>query len=112
MMQAAIDRVMHTYGMLVNLTLEQEKAAREKVTAFLAQSVTQDENLLAVEGIKFLRGDKALYAAIMISPWNAAKRSGESLRTALRFPFWLKSWQEIQAELQAWSWLFKVVSWA
>ena len=57
-MQAAIDRVMQTYGMLVNLTLEQEQAAREKVTAFLAQSMTQDENTLAVEGIRFLRGDR------------------------------------------------------
>ena len=57
-MQAAIDRVMNTYGMLVNLTLEQERAARERVTAFLAQSMTQDESALAVEGIKFLRGDK------------------------------------------------------
>ena len=58
MMQAAIDRVMHTYGMLVNLTLDQEQAARKKVTDFLAQSKINDENLLAVEGIKFLRDGK------------------------------------------------------
>jgi len=57
-MQAAVDRVMHAYGMLVNLTLEEERAARERVTAFLAQSETDDENKLAVEGIKFLRGGK------------------------------------------------------
>ena len=57
-MQAAIDRVMRTYGMLVNLTLEEERAAREKLTAFLAQSQTDDENKLAVEGIMFLRGGK------------------------------------------------------
>jgi hypothetical protein len=57
-MQAAIDRVMHTYGMLVNLTSDEEQAARKKVTAFLARSESRDENKLAVEGIKFLRDDK------------------------------------------------------
>ena len=55
-MQAAVDRVMHAYGMPVNLTLEEERAARQKVMAFLAQSKTDDENKLAVEGMKFLRG--------------------------------------------------------
>jgi hypothetical protein len=30
-MQAAIDRVMHTYGMLVSLTAEQEQVARESL---------------------------------------------------------------------------------
>lgn len=29
LMQGAIDRVIHTYGMLVNRTLEQERGARE-----------------------------------------------------------------------------------
>ena len=58
MMQAAIDRVMHTYRMLVNLTLDEEQAARKKVTDFLTQFKTNDENKLAVEGIKFLRGGK------------------------------------------------------
>jgi hypothetical protein len=57
-MQAAIDRVMHTYGMLVNLTLEQEQAAREKVSKFLAEAQTDDENKLAVEGLKYLRASK------------------------------------------------------
>lgn len=42
-MQTAIDRVMHTYGMLVNLTLEEEQEAREKVTTFLATAKTDDE---------------------------------------------------------------------
>jgi hypothetical protein len=58
MMQAAIDRVMNTYGMLVNLTSDEEQSARKKVTAFLARSESSDENQLAIEGIKFLRGDK------------------------------------------------------
>ncbi len=54
-MQTAIDRVMHTYGMLVNLTLEQEREVREKVTFFLATAETDDENKLAVEGLRYLR---------------------------------------------------------
>jgi hypothetical protein len=54
-MEAAIDRVMHTYGMLVNLTAEQEQIAREKVSSFLASSKTDDENKLAVEGLRYLR---------------------------------------------------------
>lgn len=54
-MQAAIDRVMHTYGMIVNLTLDEEREAREKVSKFLATAKTDDENKLAVEGLKYLR---------------------------------------------------------
>lgn len=57
-MQAALDRVMHTYGMLVNLTAEQEKLAREKVASFLASAKTDDENQLAVEGLRYLRASK------------------------------------------------------
>jgi hypothetical protein len=55
-MQAAIDRVMHTFGMIVNLTLDEEQAARDRLTAFLAQAQTQDENQLAVEGLKLQAG--------------------------------------------------------
>jgi hypothetical protein len=54
-MRAAIDRVMHTYGMIVNLTQAEELLAREKVAAFLAKAKTDDENKLAVEGLKYLR---------------------------------------------------------
>ncbi|MES2196312.1 MAG: hypothetical protein V4517_17980 [Pseudomonadota bacterium] len=57
-MQAAIDRVMHTYGMLVNLTVEQERLARDKVASFLAGAKTDDENQLAVEGLRYLRTAK------------------------------------------------------
>jgi len=57
-MQAAIDRVMHTYGMLVNLTAEQEQLAREKVATFLANAKTDDETKLAVEGLRYLRAAK------------------------------------------------------
>ena len=54
----AIDRVMHTYGMLVNLTSKQEQEAREKVSSFLAKAETDDENKLAVEGLRYLRESK------------------------------------------------------
>ena len=54
-MQAAIDRVMHTYGMLANLSAEQEQVARERVSSFLASAHTDDENKLAVEGLRYLR---------------------------------------------------------
>jgi hypothetical protein len=54
-MQAAIDRVMKTYGMLVDLTAQQEQAAREKVSSFLASAHIDDENKLAVEGLRYLR---------------------------------------------------------
>jgi hypothetical protein len=54
-MQAAIDRVMKTYGMLVNLTAQQGQGAREKVASFLANAHTEDENKLANEGLRYLR---------------------------------------------------------
>jgi uncharacterized protein YggL (DUF469 family) len=57
-MQAAIDRVMQTYGMLVNLTFEEEQTAREKVSTFLATAKTDDQNKLAVEGLRYLRASK------------------------------------------------------
>ena len=54
-MQAAIDRVMQTYGMMVNLTPVQEAEAREKVSNFLKDK-GGDEHNLAVEGLKYLVG--------------------------------------------------------
>ena len=54
-MQAAIDRVMQTYGMIVNLTTAEDHKARVRVAAFLAKVKTDDENKLAIEGLKYLR---------------------------------------------------------
>ena len=54
-MQAAIDRVMQTYGMMVNLTSEQEAEARQRVSNFLKDK-GGDEHDLAVEGLKYLLG--------------------------------------------------------
>jgi hypothetical protein len=54
-MEAAIDRVMKTYGMIVNLTEAQEQIAREKVSRFLATANSTDERQLAIEGLRYLR---------------------------------------------------------
>ena len=54
-MQAAIDRVMQTYGMIVNLTPEQEAEARRKGSNLLKEKVGAEHDL-AVEGLKFLLG--------------------------------------------------------
>ena len=54
-MQAAIDRVMQTYGMIVNLTPEQEAEARQKVSNLLKEKVGAEHDL-AVEGLKYLLG--------------------------------------------------------
>lgn len=54
-MQAAVDRVMKTYGMMVNLTAAEQKAAREKVTSYLAERPEADDQALAVEGLRYLR---------------------------------------------------------
>jgi hypothetical protein len=53
-MRSAIDRVMKTYGMMVNLTAEQERQARDKVVRFL-NGKGFDEHTLTVEGLKYLR---------------------------------------------------------
>jgi hypothetical protein len=51
--QTAIDRVMETYSMIVNLTQAQELEARERVSEFLRDK-GRDEHNLAVEGLKYL----------------------------------------------------------
>jgi hypothetical protein len=54
-MQAAIDRVMQTYTMIVNLSPDEERVARAKVTSYLADKPAADEHALAVEGLRYLR---------------------------------------------------------
>jgi hypothetical protein len=44
-MQAAIERVMTTYGMLVQLTPEQEQDARERVGRFLQDKGTDEHKV-------------------------------------------------------------------
>jgi hypothetical protein len=55
-MEAAIERVMTTYGMMVNLTLAQEQTVREKVSKFLEERSETDEQKLAIEGLRYVRG--------------------------------------------------------
>ena len=57
-MQAAIDRIMQTYGMLVNMTATQEQFVREKVTNFLSGKVETDEQRLTIEGLRYVRALK------------------------------------------------------
>jgi hypothetical protein len=57
-MQAAIDRIMQTYGLLVNQTAASSDEAREKVTEYvktLFDAGEKDENRLAVCGLTYLR---------------------------------------------------------
>lgn len=54
-MRVAIDRVMQTYGMMINLTPAQELEARDRVSRFLSDK-GGDEHNLAVEGLKYLLG--------------------------------------------------------
>jgi hypothetical protein len=56
-MEDIVDRVMRTYGLMVNLTAAEEQAARERVTAFLKDK-SDDTRTLTVEGVKLLRGER------------------------------------------------------
>jgi hypothetical protein len=47
-MQTPIDRVMQAYGMMVNLTPEQARAARERLESHLAE-IGADDNAVAIE---------------------------------------------------------------
>jgi hypothetical protein len=53
--QAAIDRVMQTYTMIVNLSAEEERKARQIVANYLSGKSETDEHALAVEGLRYLR---------------------------------------------------------
>jgi len=56
-MQTPAQRVMQAYGMMVNLTAEQEEATRERLETFLKDCVGSDQEL-AVQGLQFLRGNR------------------------------------------------------
>ncbi len=55
-MEAAVDRVMKTYGMMVNLSQIQERKVRDKVSKFLKDLKESDEQKLTVEGLRYVRG--------------------------------------------------------
>ena len=57
-MQAAIDRIMHTYDMLVNRTAAASEEARARVTEYVATLVEageKDTHRLTVCGLTYLR---------------------------------------------------------
>jgi hypothetical protein len=57
-MEAAIDRIMHTYDLLVNRTPAASGEARVKVTEYLATLVEageKDQHRLTVCGLTYLR---------------------------------------------------------
>jgi len=56
-MQTPIERVMQAYGMMMNLTAEQEKSVRERLEEFLKHCNGSDQQL-AIQGLQFLRGDR------------------------------------------------------
>jgi hypothetical protein len=53
-----IEKVMRTYALMVTLTPGEEQVARERLKQFL-QGKSDDTRQLAVEGVKFLRGNRA-----------------------------------------------------
>ena len=57
-MQAAIDRIMQTYGMIVQMTPDQERVVREKVSNFLGQKSEQDVQKLTIAGLQYVRALK------------------------------------------------------
>jgi hypothetical protein len=57
-MEAAIDRIMQTYAMLANNTLEASEEARAKVTNYITtlfEAGEKDPHRLAVCGLTYLR---------------------------------------------------------
>ena len=79
-MQRPIDRVMQTYGLLVKLTAEQEKVARENVMRHLESVHLKDENKLAVEGLRYLRASSPIAGSVDCERPHAAARSHHSER--------------------------------
>ena len=57
-MQAAIDRIMQTYGMIVQMTPDQERVVRVKVSNFLGQKPEKDEHKLTIAGLQYVRALK------------------------------------------------------
>ncbi len=51
---------MKTYGMMVNLTADEETATRNKVASYLAEKPGSDENALGIEGLRYLRSVREL----------------------------------------------------
>ena len=72
-MQTVIERVMETYGMMVNLTAAQEEEFRERLESFLMHKTGSDQEL-AVQGLQFLRGSRSLKRQTIYRINRAAKQ--------------------------------------
>jgi hypothetical protein len=71
-MQTVIDRVMQTYGLMVNLTPAQEADVRKKVSSFLKEKAG-DDHLLAVESLQHLLGHNTRRRRRPVSPQDRIK---------------------------------------
>jgi hypothetical protein len=58
-MERPVERIMRAFALIVNLTPDQERSARERVTSFLATRSQTDDETLAIEGLRYLRQDHA-----------------------------------------------------
>ncbi|WP_375775989.1 hypothetical protein ACE103_30010 [Bradyrhizobium sp. ma5] len=56
-METVVERVVRTYGMMVTLAPNEEEEVRQRVMKFVVGQAG-DDNSVAVEAIKFLRGSK------------------------------------------------------
>ena len=72
-MQTVVERVMKSYGMMVNLTVAQEQEARERLESFLRHKTGSDHEL-AVQGLQFLRGTRSIKRRTICRINSAAKR--------------------------------------
>jgi|KBSMisStandDraft_5_1062788.scaffolds.fasta_scaffold1439531_1 hypothetical protein len=75
-MQAAIDRVMETFGMIEKLTADEEKVARERVTSYLSERSEVDDRAVAIEGLRYLRSVRNL--GIKGQGWDERQYLNES----------------------------------
>ena len=73
-MQTVVERVMTTYGMMVNLTAAQEEEVRERLESFLSDKTGSDHEL-AVQGLQFLRGSGSIKRRTICRINNAVKRA-------------------------------------
>ena len=53
-MDVVIERVMHTFRMVQDLTGDQDRDAREKVRRFLSKQTETDEHKFTVRGLTYL----------------------------------------------------------
>jgi hypothetical protein len=73
-MQTVVERVMRTYGLMVNLTVAQQEQARERLEAFLTNKTGSDDEL-AVQSLQFLRSYRSIKRRTICRINSAAKQS-------------------------------------